>query len=67
MVGAGDGPCVVIAVGSRVGPSNIVYPVDATALRHRAGVEQETSVPKDAYGPFGEDTPIAFREDFLPD
>ena len=66
IVGAGDGPCVVIGVGSRVGPSNIVYPVDETALRHRAGVEQETSVPKDAYGPFGEDTETAFREEFLP-
>jgi uncharacterized cupin superfamily protein len=67
IVGAGDGPCVVVGVGSRVGQSNIVYPVNETALRHRAGVEQETSVPKDAYAPFGEDVEIPFREEFLPD
>jgi len=67
IVGAGDGPCVVIGVGSRVGAPNIVFPVDETALRHRAGVEQETSVPKDAYSPFAADVETAFREEFLPD
>jgi hypothetical protein len=43
-----------------------VYPVNAVALKHGAGVEHETAVPKEAYAPFPEDTPVPFREDFLP-
>lgn len=67
VVGAGDGPCVLVAVGSRVGPANVVYPVNETALRHRAGVEQESTVAREAYAPFGKDVETAFREEFLPD
>jgi uncharacterized cupin superfamily protein len=50
--GAGDRPCVVIAVGARDHedePDAIRYPVDDTALRHRAGVRQETGDPRAAY------------------
>ncbi len=67
LVGAGDGPAFVIAVGSRVGPGNTVYAVDPAALKHRAGVERETSVSAEAYAPFPKPEPIPFREDFLPD
>ena len=42
IVGAGDGPSVVLAVGGRGGRKGIVYPVDALALAHDAGVEEET-------------------------
>ena len=53
IVGAGDGPCVVVAVGARVlsvdNPDWGGYPVDETALRHGAGVEQETTIPEEAY------------------
>jgi hypothetical protein len=65
-VGAGDGPAFLIAVGGRVGPGNPVYPVDPVALKHGAGVEQETTVPAEAYAPFPEAVPIAFRDEFLP-
>ena len=43
IVGAGDGPCVIVAVGARVdsvGPNWGAYPVNETALRHNAGVER---------------------------
>ena len=66
VVGAGNGPCVLLGVGGRVGPGDPVYPVDPVALKHGAGVEHETAVPKEAYAPFPEDTPVPFREDFLP-
>jgi uncharacterized cupin superfamily protein len=53
IVGAGDGPCVVLAIGARErsvdNPDWGGYPVDATALRHGAGVEQETTIPDEAY------------------
>jgi uncharacterized cupin superfamily protein len=53
IIGAGDGPCAVLAVGARDrsvdGPDWGGYPVDAVALKHGAGVEQETNDPDVAY------------------
>jgi uncharacterized cupin superfamily protein len=52
IIGACDGPCVVVAVGARVlsvdSPNWGGYPVNETALRHGAGVEQETTIPEEA-------------------
>jgi len=66
IVGAGDGPAFVIAVGGRTGEHGIVYPVDPTALAHKAGVERETTKPPEAYAPFPDAEPAAFREGYLP-
>jgi uncharacterized cupin superfamily protein len=52
-VGAGDGPCVILMVGARSPEGTVLYPVDATALAHGAGVEQETASPQEAYAPHG--------------
>ena len=52
IVGAGSGPCVVLAIGARQhqgGEGWGAYPVDAVAQRHGAGVEEETSDAKEAY------------------
>ena len=53
IVGAGDGPCVVVAVGARVlsvdNPDWGGYPVNETALRYGAGVELMTTIPEEAY------------------
>jgi uncharacterized cupin superfamily protein len=51
IVGAGAGPALVLAVGARTGGGDqgLLYPVDATAQKHKAGVDQETSEPGDAY------------------
>jgi len=49
IVGAGDGPCLVLAVGSRTGEHGVLYPVDPVAQKHRAGVAEETSNAKEAY------------------
>jgi uncharacterized cupin superfamily protein len=51
-VGAGDGPCVLFMTGARSPDREIVYPRSEAALAHGAGVEVETSSPKDAYTPF---------------
>ncbi len=54
VVGAGDGPCVIFMTGARVGwpDKGIVYPRSEVALRHGAGVETETTDPREAYAPF---------------
>ena len=51
-VGAGDGPCVVFMAGGRTGEKRTTYPRSELALRHGAGVQTETSVPREAYAPF---------------
>ena len=51
-VGAGDGPCVIFMCGGRAGEKRTTYTRSELALRHGAGVEKETSVPKEAYSPF---------------
>jgi quercetin dioxygenase-like cupin family protein len=48
-VGAGDGPCVVVGVGARRKGRGIIYPVNETASKHGAGVDEETSDPRVAY------------------
>ena len=51
-VGAGDGPCVIIMAGTRKPGRPIFYPVTELALRHRAGVDAETSSPREAYASY---------------
>jgi uncharacterized cupin superfamily protein len=55
IVGAGEGPCLVVAMGARydsTGPNWGAYTVDEAAIRHGAGVERETSDPQEAYARF---------------
>jgi uncharacterized cupin superfamily protein len=52
-VGAGDGPCVVFMAGARDRAGPGAYVRAEVALRHRAGVERETSSSPEAYAPFG--------------
>jgi uncharacterized cupin superfamily protein len=69
IVGAGDGQCLVLAVGARdksTGPDWGAYPVDEAALRHGAGVEEETSDPQKAYARFPPREPQRYREGWLP-
>jgi uncharacterized cupin superfamily protein len=51
-VGAGDGPCVIFMTGSRREGKTLLYPVAEHARAHGAGVEAETSDPRQAYAPF---------------
>jgi uncharacterized cupin superfamily protein len=50
IVGAGDEPAVVLAVGARGrGRKGLVYPVSATARKHGVSVAKETTKPAEAY------------------
>ncbi len=46
--GAGEGPCVILMVGSRSGPG-VRYPASELAARHGASVAETTSDPRQAY------------------
>ncbi|MEP6909438.1 MAG: cupin domain-containing protein [Actinomycetota bacterium] len=68
IVGAGDEPAVVLAVGARGrGRTGIVYPVSEAARKHGAGVESETTKPAEAYGGFTTWVRCAYRAGWLPD
>jgi uncharacterized cupin superfamily protein len=69
IVGAGDGPCVVLAMSSREnqahGPYG-AYTVDEVALRHGAGVEEETQDADLAYARFPKSELTRYRDGWLP-
>ena len=70
IVGAGDASCLVLAVGARdrsTGPDWGGYSVDEAALRHGAGVEQETTDAEEAYARFPRREPARYREGWLPE
>src|SRR6266516_7850743 len=70
IVGAGEGSCLVLAVGARdrsTGPDWGGYTVDEVALRHGAGVEQETTDPAEASARFPAREPNRYRDGWLPD
>jgi uncharacterized cupin superfamily protein len=70
ILGAGDGPCLVLAVGARDrtrGEEWGGYPVDEVALRHGAGVEQETTDAGQAYARFAPREPTRYRDGWIPD
>ena len=69
IVGAGNGPCVVIAVGAREhqgGADWGGYTVDEAALRHGAGVDRETSDAGEAYARVPSREPTRFRPEWFP-
>ena len=66
IVGAGDGPAVVLAVGARGGRKGVVYEVAAAAVERGAGVEEETTKSVEAYARFPPSTRSAYREGWLP-
>lgn len=60
--GTGDGPCVIVMVGSRTSPG-VRYPVSEVAARHGASVTEETSDWRQAYAavePFRRERPPAW-------
>ncbi len=69
IVGAGDGPCAVLAIGARehidADCHGGAYTVEEVALRHGAGVEEETSDAELAYARFPESEPTPYRDGWL--
>ncbi len=56
-VGAGEGPCVILMVGSRAPDERVFYPVSELAQRYDASVERETDSPAEAYARFPKSQP----------
>jgi uncharacterized cupin superfamily protein len=70
IVGAGDGPCGVLAIGAREYMTSEAwgaYTVDDVALRHGVGVEEETNDPAIAYARFPKSEPTQYRDGWLPE
>jgi uncharacterized cupin superfamily protein len=68
VVGAGEGRCVVLAVGARdrsTGPDWGGYTVDEVALKHRAGVHEDTTEAEQAYAPVPRREPTTYRDGWL--
>jgi uncharacterized cupin superfamily protein len=69
IVGTGNGPCIVVAVGAREhqdGPGWGGYTVDEVALRHGAGVERKTTEEREAYAHVKRREYTRFRDGWLP-
>jgi uncharacterized cupin superfamily protein len=67
ILGAGDGPCLVLAVGARVDrPDDGKFVVSEAALKHGAGVEREMTDSAEAYRRFGPMSEVPYREGSLP-
>jgi uncharacterized cupin superfamily protein len=66
IVGAGSGPCLVIAVGARAHDS-LGFPADEVAKRHGASVEEDTTDGGVAYASVPRRQPAPYREGWLPE
>jgi uncharacterized cupin superfamily protein len=60
LIGAGDGPCAILAVGTRLS-DDVVYPASELARQHGAGVERETRDPQQAYADVPPDVVVAYQ------
>ena len=67
LVGAGDGPSVVLAVGARGGRKGLVYLAEPAAVHRGAGVRHETMRPAEAYEPFPRPGRCAYQPGWLPE
>jgi uncharacterized cupin superfamily protein len=68
IVGAGTGPCLIIAVGARQyseDPDSLGFPVDEKAKHHGASAEEETMDGGVAYSKVSARKPTAYRESWL--
>ena len=67
VVGAGEGPSVVVAVGARRGRKGLVYVADPLARAHGAGVDEATHESRQAYARFPAPQRTRYRDGWLPD
>jgi uncharacterized cupin superfamily protein len=66
IVGAGEGPCVVVAVGTRAS-EGIRFPANETASRHGASSERDTTDGGEAYARFPSGRDTRYRDGRLPE
>ena len=70
LVGAGSGPCLVLAVGSRANdgqPGSLVFPADEVAKRYGASVGEDTTDGGAAYAAVPAREPTSYRDGWLPE
>jgi uncharacterized cupin superfamily protein len=67
IVGAGQGPSVVVAVGARGGRSGLVYIVSGAAAEHGVSVTEETTKPAEAYADLPPSRRVAYESGWLPE
>ncbi len=70
IVGAGEVPCVVLAMSSRefmASPEWGGYMVNEVALRHDVGVEEDTTDPEVAYARYPGNDLVRYEDGWLPD
>ena len=59
IVGAGDGPCAILMIGSRPEVETLRYPVSEVAAKYGASAAKETDEPDEAYADWpGEYRPV---------
>ncbi len=59
IVGAGDGPCAIVMIGSRPETETLLYPVSAVAAKYGASATKETDSGDEAYADWpGEHLPV---------
>jgi uncharacterized cupin superfamily protein len=57
IVATGEEPALILAVGARVEKGSARYPVEAAAIRHGAGVPDDSVTPLQTYARFEEPRP----------
>jgi uncharacterized cupin superfamily protein len=70
IIGAGSGPCLVIATGARersTRPDSLGFTFDEVAKRHGASVDEDTTDGDAAYAQLPPREPTAYREGWLPE
>ena len=68
IVGAGEGPSVVVAVGTRgLSRKGLVYLVSEAAQKHGVSVTKETTKSAEAYADLPHSSRIAYGDGWLPD
>jgi hypothetical protein len=66
IVGVGDDPAVVLAVGGRGGRTGLRYLVDPVARGLGVSVEAETTRPAEAYASYPQPSRTSYRDGWLP-
>ncbi|HYX84770.1 MAG TPA: cupin domain-containing protein [Gaiellales bacterium] len=67
LIGAGDRPAAVLAVGARGGRRGIAYLASPEAVAHGAGVTTDTTSSTEAYAAYPAPTRTTYQDGWLPD
>ena len=67
VVGAGSGPCLILAIGTRKDPEETIYPAAPVAQPYDGSVSETTPSPEAAYAGFSKSVERPYREGDLPD